>query len=47
MLCPSFYRTDTVHNPGRLDRMLDRFRRRAIAALQRRRETRRLAFADG
>ena len=47
VLCPSFYRTDTVHNPGRLDRMLDRFRRRAIATLQRRRETRRLAFADG
>jgi len=47
VLCPSFYRTDTVHNPGRLDRLLDRLRRRAISALQRFREGRRLAFADG
>ncbi len=46
VLCPSFYRADTVHNPGRAERALDRLRRAAIGVLQRRRERRRLAFSD-
>ncbi len=46
VLCPSFYRADTVHNPGRAERALDRLRRAAIGLLQRRRERRRLAFSD-
>jgi indolepyruvate ferredoxin oxidoreductase alpha subunit len=27
VLCPSFYRTDVVHNPTRRDRVLARIRR--------------------
>jgi indolepyruvate ferredoxin oxidoreductase alpha subunit len=46
VLCPSFYRADVVHNPGRWDRFIERTRRAAIGFLQRRRESRRLAFAD-
>ena len=46
VLCPSFYRADVVHNPGRWDRFLESARRGAIGFLQRRRETRRLSFAD-
>jgi indolepyruvate ferredoxin oxidoreductase alpha subunit len=46
VLCPSFYRTDTIYNASRWDRFIDRARRRAIGLLQRRRETRRLTFAD-
>ena len=46
VLCPSFYRADTVHNPGRWDRFLETLRRAAIGRLQRRRESRRLSFAD-
>ncbi len=44
ILCPSFYRADVVHNPGRWERTLARFRARVIAALQRRRDARRLTF---
>ncbi|MBZ0129032.1 MAG: indolepyruvate ferredoxin oxidoreductase subunit alpha [Rhodobacteraceae bacterium] len=46
-LCPSFYRADIVHNPGRLEAWFNRLSARAIAALQRRREARRLDFAKG
>ena len=45
VLCPSFYRTDVIHNPNFLDRLLARLRSKAIAFLQRRREAKRLAFA--
>ncbi len=33
VLCPSFYRTETIRNPTRWDRLLHRWRRRAIAWL--------------
>ena len=46
VLCPSFYRADTVHNPTGLERFADRLRRRLIAWLQARRERRRLNFAE-
>ena len=29
-LCPSFYRAEVVQNPGAVDRLLDRLRRRVI-----------------
>jgi indolepyruvate ferredoxin oxidoreductase alpha subunit len=44
-LCPSFYRADIVHNPGRFERWLDRVQARIIAALQRRRDARRVVMA--
>ncbi|HEV7253652.1 MAG TPA: indolepyruvate ferredoxin oxidoreductase subunit alpha [Mesorhizobium sp.] len=44
VLCPSFYHADVVSNPTRWDRFVDRFRGRVIAALQRRRESKRLVF---
>jgi indolepyruvate ferredoxin oxidoreductase alpha subunit len=31
ILCPSFYKTEVVHNPGLLERSLNRVRRRVIA----------------
>ena len=43
VLCPSFYRTDLVHNPNGFDRSLARFRTKVIGYLQRRREAKRLA----
>jgi indolepyruvate ferredoxin oxidoreductase alpha subunit len=46
VLCPSFYRADIIHNPTRLDRFLFKVRRAVIGFLQRRREARRIAFAD-
>jgi indolepyruvate ferredoxin oxidoreductase alpha subunit len=46
VLCPSFYRADVVHNPNGWDRFLERVRGRVIAFMQRRRESRRLNFAD-
>ena len=33
ILCPSFYKTELVHNPGAIERGLDRLRRRVIAWL--------------
>jgi indolepyruvate ferredoxin oxidoreductase alpha subunit len=45
VLCPSFYRADIIHNPNRRDRVLAWLRTRAIGALQRWRERRRIAFA--
>jgi indolepyruvate ferredoxin oxidoreductase alpha subunit len=44
ILCPSFYRADVIHNPGRWERSVARFRTRIISWLQRRREARRLSF---
>jgi len=34
VLCPSFWRAEIIQNPSRLDRWLDRWRRRAIGWLQ-------------
>jgi indolepyruvate ferredoxin oxidoreductase alpha subunit len=45
VLCPSFYRADIIHNPDRRDRALAWLRAKAIGALQRSRERRRIAFA--
>ena len=38
VLCPSFYRADVVHNPGRWDRFLESARRAVIGFLQRRQD---------
>ncbi|EHK57973.1 indolepyruvate ferredoxin oxidoreductase subunit alpha [Allomesorhizobium alhagi] len=46
VLCPSFYRADVVHNPGRWDCFAERQRRKVIGWLQGWRERRRLTFAD-
>ena len=46
VLCPSFYRADIIHNPTRFDRFVAGLRRAVIGFLQRRREVRRVAFAD-
>ncbi len=46
VLCPSFYRADIIHNPNWFDRFVSGLRRAVIGFLQRRRETRRVAFAD-
>jgi indolepyruvate ferredoxin oxidoreductase, alpha subunit len=46
VLCPSFYRADIIHNPTRFDRFVFTVRRAVIGFLQRRREARRIAFAD-
>jgi indolepyruvate ferredoxin oxidoreductase alpha subunit len=45
-LCPSFYRADVVVNPNAWDRFVARLRGSFIDWLQRRRETRRVVFAD-
>lgn len=44
VLCPSFYRADVVHNPGRFERWLATRRDRFIRRLQARRAARRLSF---
>jgi indolepyruvate ferredoxin oxidoreductase, alpha subunit len=44
ILCPSFYRTDVVHNPGRLERWRAGLRARLIGWLVKRRQARRLDF---
>jgi len=44
ILCPSFYRADVVHNPGRRERRIAGFRARVIGWLQARRAARRLDF---
>ena len=44
VLCPSFYRADVVHNPGRWEKRLSAFRAKIIARLQARRTARRLTF---
>lgn len=45
VLCPSFYRADVVHNPRKLEKWWAGFSTRVIGWLQKRRESRRLAFA--
>jgi indolepyruvate ferredoxin oxidoreductase alpha subunit len=40
VLCPSFYRADVVHNSGRWETLLARWRLRIVESLQRRRERR-------
>ncbi len=45
VLCPSFYRTDVVHNAGPWELWLARLRTRLIFALARRRDARRLELA--
>jgi len=44
-LCPSFYRADVIHNPGRFDHLLARVRTSVTGWLQERRERKRLSFA--
>ncbi|SDD17686.1 indolepyruvate ferredoxin oxidoreductase subunit alpha [Ruegeria marina] len=46
VLCPSFYRADLVHNPGRWEALLAGWRSRIIAWLQARRARRVLDFGD-
>lgn len=46
VLCPSFYRTDIIHNPGRAERWAARLRHRLISWLQSRRSNRRLELAE-
>jgi len=46
VLCPSFYRADIISNPTRWDRLLYRLRSATIGWLQRRRQSRRIAFAE-
>ena len=45
VLCPSFYRADTIENPNRWDRVLTRLRSAVIGALQRRRDAERVVSA--
>jgi indolepyruvate ferredoxin oxidoreductase, alpha subunit len=45
VLCPSFWRADVIHNPGRLDRMLSTVRSRVIGWLQQRRQRARLELS--
>ena len=47
VLCPSFYRADVIHNPGRWEAWADRLRRRIIGWLQARRAARVLDVTGG
>jgi indolepyruvate ferredoxin oxidoreductase alpha subunit len=47
VLCPSFYRADIIHNPGRFETMIARLSNRIIAWLQARRAAGRLQFGGG
>lgn len=47
VLCPSFYRTEIVHNPGWFERRLDHVRNRVIIWLQTRRSRGRIEFVRG
>ena len=47
ILCPSFYRTDVVHNPGKLEVWWADLRAQLIGWLVRRRAARRLNFGAG
>jgi len=47
MLCPSFYRSELVYNPGFLERIAARLRANIIGYLQRRRAAKRFGFAVG
>jgi indolepyruvate ferredoxin oxidoreductase alpha subunit len=44
VLCPSFYKTQVIHNPSRLDRWSAAIRSAVIGFLQRRADRRRLVF---
>lgn len=44
VLCPSFYRADVIHNPGKWETRLARLRARIIGWLQARRDVSRLTF---
>jgi indolepyruvate ferredoxin oxidoreductase, alpha subunit len=44
ILCPSFYRADVIHNPGRWERTFAKLRASIIHWLQSRRDARRLTF---
>lgn len=46
VLCPSFYRADTVLNPNGYERFADRMRRRVTGWMQARREARTLTFRE-
>ncbi|UWR24507.1 indolepyruvate ferredoxin oxidoreductase subunit alpha [Sulfitobacter sp. S190] len=46
VLCPSFYRADVVHNPGRVEITLNRVRSNIINWFQTRRDARRLRLED-
>ena len=46
VLCPSFWRSDIVSNPGRVERLRHRLRQAIIGRLQRRRDRRRITWAD-
>ena len=46
VLCPSFYRADVVHNPGKLESRWAAFRARVIGWLIRRRAARSLSFGE-
>lgn len=45
ILCPSFYRADVVHNPGRFETWRARQRARVVGWMQARRAARRLEFS--
>jgi indolepyruvate ferredoxin oxidoreductase alpha subunit len=45
VLCPSFYRADIIYNPSGFDRFMSRMRAAVIGFLQRRRDSKRIAFA--
>lgn len=47
VLCPSFYRTEVVHNPAWIERKLDHARNRVITWLQTRRSRGRIEFVRG
>lgn len=47
ILCPSFYKGEVIHNPGRIEKAAARSRARIIGWLQARRAARRLEFAKG
>lgn len=46
ILCPSFYRADVVHNPGRFERWWTQKSTAVIHWLQKRRAARRLSFDE-
>ncbi|MEH7827854.1 indolepyruvate ferredoxin oxidoreductase subunit alpha [Gemmobacter denitrificans] len=46
VLCPSFYRADVVHNPGRWEARWAAFRARVIGWLQTRRAAKRIRFGE-
>ena len=46
VLCPSFYRADVVHNPGRAEAWWARTSARVIGWLQSRRAAKRVDFVE-